>query len=135
MKELVRGYVLLVAVIVGALTPGCSAPRPERDVRNPNPAGKIPAYKEAVRERNLDATRQMVKDLDSDDPAVRMFAIVGLRRLTGETFGYRYFEDQHQRLPAIRRWERWLGGEDADNQQGAATANGATDAPYEASGP
>jgi hypothetical protein len=26
----------------------------------------------------------MVKDLDSTDPAVRLFAIVGLRRLTGE---------------------------------------------------
>ena len=88
----------------------------------------------------------MVKDLDSEDPAVRMFSIVGLRRMSGgETFGYQYFDEDHQRRPAIARWERWLAGERNERQQqeqpqdATAGSSGATDvpsgAPNRASGP
>jgi len=135
MKDPVRGYVTLIAVVVGSLACGaCSGPGPEKDVKNPDPAGKIPAYKEAVREKDRRATRQMVKDLDSEDPAVRMFAIVALRRLTGgDTFGYEYFDDEHERRPAIKRWEHWLRGEGPEERQqqqdATAGSSGATDAP------
>ena len=141
MKDPVRGYVTLVAVVVGSVAASaCSTPRPEKDVRNPDPSGKIPAYKEAVRGKDRRAARQMVKDLDSDDPAVRMFAIVALRRLTGgEEFGYQYFDDPHERRPAIARWERWLAGERNDEHQqqqqqeqpqdATAGSSGATDVP------
>ncbi len=124
MKDPVRGYVRFFVVIGLVAGWGCSTPRPEKDVRNPDPSGKIPAYKEAVRARDRSAVRQMIKDLDSDDPAVRLFALVGLRRLTGETFGYQYFDDQRQRRPAIKRWEAWLAGE---------TDGSATEAPNPAS--
>ncbi len=134
MKDSVRGYVpLLVVVIVSLIMTGgggCSTPRPEKNVTNPDPSGKIPAYKQAVRVKDRGATVQMVKDLDSDDPAVRLFAIVGLRRLTGETFGYQYFDNDHQRRPAIKRWEQWLGGDQREQTTQDAVANdGATDAP------
>jgi hypothetical protein len=147
MKDPVRGHVtfsvVVVVVVTGLLAGGCSVPGPVRDVRNPDPAGKIPAYKQAVRAKDRRAVRQMIKDLDSDDPAVRLFAIVGLRRLTaGETFGYQYFDDEHQRRPAIRRWERWLAGKPVERQQQrqqqdatAAGNEGAADAPNKASGP
>lgn len=52
----------------------------------------------------------MVKDLDSDDPAVRFYAIGGLKRLTGQTFGYHYYEDEQQRRPALEKWKAWLQG-------------------------
>ncbi len=134
MKDSVRGYVpLLVLGIVSLIVMGgsaCSTPRPEKDVKNPDPSGKIPAYKQAVREKDRSATVQMVKDLDSDDPAVRLFAIVGLRRLTGETFGYQYFDDAHQRRPAVKRWTQWLAGDQPEQTTEDAVVNdGATDAP------
>jgi hypothetical protein len=131
MKDPVRGYVSLfvVVVVIGCLAgagAGCSTPRPVIDVRNPDPSGKIPAYKEAVRDPDPREVRQMVKDLDSDDPAIRLFAIVALRRLTdGETFGYQYFDDEHQRRPAIKRWQAWLT---------ESNSGGASDAPKHASG-
>lgn len=138
MKGSVRGSVTIIIVVIVSLAGGaCSPPGPEKDVRNPNPLGKIPAYKEAVRERDRSAVRQMIKDLDSDDPAVRLFAIVGLRRLTGgEMFGYRYYEDEYQRRPAIRRWEAWLAGENGGDEPQDVTAGGssAADAPNPASG-
>lgn len=153
MKVPVRGFVtLLLAVIAGAPVAGCSAPAPEKVVTNPDPSGKIPAYKQAVRARDRKAARQMVKDLDSDDPAIRLFAIEGLRRMTGETFDYRYYDDEHARRPAIQRWQAWLDGDGDDgggrNEHGdreavarddgigggAVTADGEA-APSKASGP
>ena len=141
MKDPVRGYVRLIAVVLGSLAGiACSGPGPEKDVRNPDPSGKIPAYKEAVREKDRKAARQMVKDLDSEDPAVRMFAIIALRRLTGgDEFGYQYFDDEHDRRPAIKRWEHWLSGKghsnDRPEQDATAGSSGATDAPNPASKP
>ncbi len=133
MKDPVRGYVTFVAVVVGWVAgAACSSPRPEKLVTNPDPSGKIPAFKQAVREKDRRAARQMVKDLDSEDPAVRMFSIVALRRMTGgETFGYQYFDETDQRRPAIQRWEQWLTGKGRNEQQQDATAgsSGATDAP------
>ncbi|HEV2295942.1 MAG TPA: hypothetical protein VGR35_19005 [Tepidisphaeraceae bacterium] len=138
MKDPVGAYVTLFLVVVVGLIPlGCSSPGPDKDVRNPDPLGKIPAYKHAVRLRDRSAVRQMVKDLDSNDPAVRLFAIVGLRRLTGQTFGYEYFEEERQRRPAIARWEAWLEGDEVGAPQDAAAggSDGAAEAPNPASGP
>lgn len=80
---------------------------------NPDPSGKIPAIKDAVEARDLAAARQLIKDLESDDPAVRFFAIQGLQRLTGQTFGYRYFDDERARKPALEKWHAWLNGWEA----------------------
>ncbi len=100
--------VIVVAAPLALLAGGCAAPRPVRNVTNPDPSGKIPAIKQAVRDKNARAAPQLVKDLNSEDPAVRFFAIGALRRLTGETLGYQYFDDEPARTPAVKRWEQWL---------------------------
>jgi hypothetical protein len=94
---------------------GCSAPRPTIDVTNPGSSGIVPAMKKAVREHDLTAVRQLVKDLDSDDPAVRLFAIHALQALTGERYEYDYYADEVQRKPALAHWQQWLA-----QQEGAA---------------
>ena len=99
---------LLASFILTLAVAGCSAPRPVIEVTNPDPAGKIPAMKKAVREHDLKAVRQLVKDLDSDDPAVRLFAIQALEKLTGQRYGYDYYADEVQRKPALHRWQEWL---------------------------
>jgi hypothetical protein len=101
---------------------GCSAPRPTIEVTNPDPSGKIPAMKKAVREHDLSVVRQLVKDLDSDDPAVRLFAIHALGELTGQRYGYDYYADEVQRKPALAQWQRWLA-----QQEGAAPSARPTD--------
>jgi hypothetical protein len=79
-------------------------------VANPDPSAKIPAIEQSVASKDLSAVPQMVKDLDSDDPAVRFYAIGGLRRLTGQNFGYQYYNDEDQRRPALEKWKVWLQG-------------------------
>jgi hypothetical protein len=92
---------------------GCVPPRPKLVVTDADPSVKIPAIKKAVDERNLAATRQMVKDLESDDPAVRFYAVEGLRKLTGEDFGYSWFdEDDDARQAAVKKWQAWLAAQE-----------------------
>lgn len=86
-------------------------------VSDPDPAVKIPAIKASVAARDTSAVAQLVKDLDSDDAAVRFYAIQGLQRLTGQTFGYLYYADDEQRRPAVEKWQAWLKGWDAAQSQ------------------
>jgi hypothetical protein len=108
----VTGWAILVAV-AGSI-PACTAPRPNYVVSDSDPSVKIPAIKRSVDRKGDDdddeagTVRQLVKDLDSDDPAVRFYAIEGLRRLTGQTFEYVYYEDADERKPAVARWNAWL---------------------------
>ena len=86
----------------------CRAPREPLTVYHADPSVKIPAIKVAVARKDVSVAQQLVKDLESDDAAVRFYAINGLRRLTGESFGYLYYEDPEQRKPALMQWQAWL---------------------------
>jgi hypothetical protein len=94
---------MIAAALIGVA--GCSRTTmpPSRDIQ-----AKIPAIKSAAEKRDLSAAPKMVKDLESDDPAIRFYAIEGLERLTGETFGYVYYDDAPKRREAVMKWRRWL---------------------------
>ncbi len=92
---------IALATLVGCRDTG-------RGLVDEDPAFKVPAIKEAVAEKERKAVPQLVTDLNDDDSAVRFFAIEGLRRLTGQTFGYHYYDDAPTRAPAIERWRAWL---------------------------
>jgi hypothetical protein len=99
----------LAALVCGVLgLGGCTAPRRPLVVTDPDPSVKIPAFKKAVRKKDRAAVRQFVADLESDDPAVRLFAIDALRRTTGKTLGYRYYDGDEERRTAAGRWRAWL---------------------------
>ena len=102
------GYSVVGCTIAVCAITGCTAPRGPLVVTDPDPSIKIPAIKIAVARKDLSTVRQLVKDLDSDDAAVRFYAINGLRRLTGENFGYLYYEEAEERKPATKQWQAWL---------------------------
>ncbi len=87
------------------LVSGCRGPV---DVHDSDPSVKIPAIKKAVREDDRRVIAQLIEDLDSDDSAIRLYSIQALQRMTGEDLGYRYWEDDRARAPAIERWRQWL---------------------------
>lgn len=94
--------------MTGLAAAGCTAPHGPRTVANPDLIQKIPAIGDAVARHDLSVVPQLVKDLDSEDPAIRFYSIDGLRKLTGKDLGYRYYDEADARRPAVRRWHDWL---------------------------
>ena len=107
--------VIAASATFGAGAGGCSEPTGPRTVFSEELTVKVPAIKEAGRNKDLSAAPQLVKDLESDDAALRLFAIKGLRQMAGKEFGYVYYADVEQRRPAVIKWRQWL------QEQGAAT--------------
>jgi hypothetical protein len=87
---------------------GCQEPTGLRTIANPDPAVKIPAIKQAVDDHDRKQAAAMIENLEDDDPAVRLFAIQGLHRLTGQDFGYLYYASVEERAPAVEKWKQWL---------------------------
>jgi hypothetical protein len=78
------------------------------NLRSVDPAEKIPGMKLAAEKNDRTALPALVAALDSNDPAERLFAIEALQRMTQQTFGYRYYDDDEERAPAVARWKQWL---------------------------
>lgn len=123
----IRGAVV-AGVLAGGLAcapAGCfgGGGRGPAVITSNDPSSKIPAIKKAVAARDTQTAPQLVRSLESDDPAVRFFAIRGLHDLTGETFGYVWYADHRERERALRQWKSWLKGNGNGNGNDSS-ANG-----------
>ena len=98
-------YCLMAAGL--CLLPSCTAPRGPLVITDPDPSIKIPAMEKAAREKDFKAIPQLIKELDNDDSAVRMYANQALEAITGVRTGYRYFQDDEHRQPSIALWREW----------------------------
>ncbi len=103
------GSVLLTAT-------GCPPPAITGDFDSPHAAARLFATRRAAAEtdpgRIASAMPGLIRNLDSEDPAVRLLSIEALEQLTGETFGYRHFDPEWLRAPAVARWvAAWERGE------------------------
>ena len=122
---LLRGSLVYVTLFPIA----CTAPRGPLVVTNPDPSVKIPAMERAVREKDSTALPQLVKDLDSDDAAVRMYANHALEQLTGEHFGFKYFAGEDEREAAAQKWREWLSRQNASRGKSPSAATRAASGP------
>lgn len=107
MTRWTRPLVWLLPVAAAAVA-GCRNDVGPPSVASDDPERKIPGIKQDVDRDDRADVPLMVRDLDSDDPAVRFYSIQGLGRLTGYDFGYRYWEADDARRPAVARWKQWL---------------------------
>jgi hypothetical protein len=98
---------LASAAVCCCLCAGCQDRGPV-SIHSDDPDLKINAIQRDAATNNKQDIATMVEDLNSDDPAMRFYSIEALRRLTREDFGYRYYENDDQRAPAIARWKEWL---------------------------
>ncbi len=104
-----RAFIPHPSALILFFVVGCSGYTGPRSVVNEDPAVKIPEIRKAVERRDKSVVPQLVKDLDNDDAAVRLYAIGALQRLTGQTFGYDWTQaDRAARRPAIRQWDAYL---------------------------
>ena len=108
-----------LSLLLGACGLACSAPRPAPNIADADPTVKIAGIKQAVARKDRAALPALVEQLDSDDPAVRLFALEALERFAGERFGYEYYFDEQQRKPSLAKWQEWLR-----QQQQAPTSPG-----------
>lgn len=105
-----RSSAFIGGCLLTALLTGCSGYAGPRSIVNPDPAVKIPAMRKAVDAKDTSVIPQLIKDLDSGDPAIRFYAIESLQRLTGQSHGYDWTQDdRHARAPAIARWRTAAG--------------------------
>lgn len=94
-------------LLAGVAACGCF-PQEDRHVGAVDPVNNIPAIQEAARTHDTRAVPALIKQLESDDPAIRFYAIEALYRITGKTFDYHYYDDLDERRPAVKRWQQWL---------------------------
>src|SRR4051794_31681333 len=101
------GWLLSAAACVAG---GGCIPHESQSIGAIDPSSSIPAIQDAARKKDPAAIPALVKQLESDDSAVRFYAIKALRDITGQTFDYHYFDDADQRKPALLRWQAWAAG-------------------------
>jgi HEAT repeat protein len=99
--------VWIIMMAAGMLAGGCFAPDPI-SITSDSPASAIPAIKQAADRNDRTAIPRLIEDLNDPDSAIRFAAIQALEKMTGQTLGYRYYDDEVQRRPAVQRWRQWL---------------------------
>ncbi len=96
-----------IIILAGGCVCGCFSPDP-KSLTSDSPPSAIPAIKQAGDDNDRAAIPRLVQDLDDDDSAMRFAAISALHKMTGQDFGYRYYDDEFTRRAAIERWRNWL---------------------------
>lgn len=107
---MIHGMRQICVVLLPCMLAGCGdAIKPSFD--SPEPAARNAAIVEAASEGDHEAIPDLVRMLESDDPATRLLAITTLERLTGETHGYVARDKPSVRHDAVVRWQRALGAD------------------------
>ncbi len=99
----------LIVACAAALGVGCANHAADRQrLRSTNPLERAEATVRLAEGGDAEAVHKLVDLLDDPDRAVRMYAILALRRLCGEDFGYRHYDGPAKRAPAVERWREAL---------------------------
>ncbi len=69
---------------------------------------RIAAIHDAARSGDRELLPLLVERLSDAHDEVSFFAIIALRKRTGKTFGYRYYDSREDRQQAIERWREYL---------------------------
>jgi hypothetical protein len=94
-------------VLSACLIAGGCTPREDRSITAIDPLNSIPAIQDAAAKKDRRAIPALILQLDNDDPAIRFYAISALRDITGQSFGYHYFDNAVARKPAVQKWREW----------------------------
>jgi HEAT repeat protein len=100
---------MVLAWLAGAVALGaCAASDAGYDLNSPDPRERATAALHAGQTKDTSAVPLLVDRLEDPDPAVRFYAIEALRRITGEDFGYAYYQSDAERAHAVERWRNYL---------------------------
>jgi HEAT repeat protein len=68
----------------------------------------VGAIVEAAKRDDEKALSYLIDRLTDKNRSVRLYAIMSLERITGETMGYRHYDPPEKRKKAVDRWRQWL---------------------------
>ena len=104
---------LLACLLLPLCLTACTAPEVEPDLGSPRTAAQVPALVQAASPEADPGDvnpAALVARLDDPDPAVRLFAIGSLQRLTDRRFGYRWYREPADQREAVDAWKAWAAG-------------------------
>jgi len=93
----------LVVIGVSCLA-GCDAAARREELAAPYPLDRARAAVRLAEAGDAQAVDLLIDLLEDQDRGVRMFSILALERLCGETYGYVYYDAEPQRTAAVARW-------------------------------
>lgn len=101
---------IVLALAAGSLLSAACHPhaRSREAWQSSNPLDRIDAIIQATEARSPDAVPALVGLLQDRDRAVRLYAILALEKLTGQTYGYQYYAHETERRAAVIRWQEAL---------------------------
>jgi HEAT repeat protein len=98
---------LLLATAWLACLPGCNSSGIRREhLASPYPLDRARAAVELAEAGDAQAIDLLIELLNDRDRGVRMYTILALERLCGETYGYKYYDPEPQRAAAVARWRQ-----------------------------
>jgi hypothetical protein len=103
-----RTPTLLLATAVamgGLLSCLASTEKVRTELVSGTPVQQASAAVTVAQRCDVESVPELIALLGDTDPAVRMYAIMALRDLTGQTCGYKFYGSQAERAAAIRRWQ------------------------------
>ncbi len=103
-----------LAVTIAALV-GCAPPRSDAGLDADAPPPRIAAIHHAGQSRDAAAVPKLIEQLASDDPAIRLYAIAALQKITGRRHGYQPHARAEQRAAAVDRWAAWYRAQRTDS--------------------
>ncbi|MFP4356410.1 MAG: HEAT repeat domain-containing protein [Phycisphaerae bacterium] len=106
-------WICILAVSIGVFLPaacrdGGGLQTLEQRLQHEDPHVRKEALVQAVEKNRTQALPYMVAALSDQDRVVRMTAILGLEKMTGQTLGYKYYQSWDQRQQGVEKWKRWL---------------------------
>lgn len=100
--------------LVAAALAGCAG---EVSFESSDPAARLRAIHRAASENDRASIPELIKMLESDDPAIRLLSIRTLESMTGQTMGYDAVAPSYERTPAVNRWTEWYKSERNTNNE------------------
>jgi HEAT repeat protein len=101
--SIVVSWVVLAAIGLSCAA-GCNSAARREQLVSPYPLDRARAAVQLAEAGDTEAVDLLIELLNDQDRGVRMYTILALKRLCGETYGYDYYDPEPQRAAAVARW-------------------------------
>ena len=116
-----RETLAIAAALASIAIVGCgTAPKSFRSLVDPAPLTRARAVGLGDRVPDQQAIPALIARLEDPDPVVRLSADEGLRKRTGQDFGFVAWAEPGERAAAVGRWDAWWRARQPRPQPGLA---------------